>query len=227
MKIGIIVAMSKEFSQIQNLLSDCEQVVKGNYNYVTGTLHNKYIILQHSGIGKVNAALGAENLIKDFSPDIIISTGVAGGADTDLEVMDVVVSSSCAYHDVYCGTENEFGQVQDMPAKYPSPDYIIQATKSIKAKQRIVPGLIVTGDWFVDNTEKMKEILSHFPQAKAVDMESCAIAQTTYLHNIPFCSFRIISDIPLKPNNKKQYYDFWSEIADSSFQITKQFIEKI
>ena len=89
------------------------------------------------------------------------------------------------------------------------------------------PGLIVTGDWFVDSKEKMREIVGHFPEAKAVDMESAAIAQTCYLSHVPFISFRVISDIPLRDTDASQYHDFWNTIADNSFQVTKTFVEQL
>lgn len=67
------------------------------------------------GIGKVNAAAGAVELIRNFEPDCIISTGVAGGIDSCLKVMDVVASRQIVYHDVWCGEGNAYGQIQGLP----------------------------------------------------------------------------------------------------------------
>ena len=89
------------------------------------------------------------------------------------------------------------------------------------------PGLIVTGDWFVDSKDKMREIIGHFPEAKAVDMESCAIAQTCYINNVPFISFRVVSDIPLRDTDASQYHNFWDTVAEKSFQVTKTFVESL
>ncbi len=89
------------------------------------------------------------------------------------------------------------------------------------------PGLIVTGDWFVDTKEKMREIVGHFPEAKAVDMESCAIAQVCHIYKVPFISFRVISDIPLRDTDASQYHNFWDTVAEKSFQTTKTFIESL
>jgi adenosylhomocysteine nucleosidase len=86
---------------------------------------------------------------------------------------------------------------------------------------------MVSGDWFVDTKEKMREILSHFPDAKAVDMESCSIAQTCYIYKVPFLSFRIISDIPLKDTDASQYFDFWNRMAEGSFNVTRRFLGKL
>ena len=73
----------------------------------------------------------------------------------------------------------------------------------------------------------MRSIVELFPEAKAVDMESCAIAQTCYIHQVPFISFRIISDIPLRDTNASQYHNFWDTIAQHSFHITKTFVESL
>ena len=209
MKIGMIVAMDKELKQLRPLFPE-----------------NK-VILQKSGIGKVNAAIQTVEMIRQYKPDVIISSGCAGGNGDDVNVQDVVVSSELAYHDVYCGTAIDsttvYGQVQGLPARYQADPYLLEKALLTGAK----PGLIVTGDWFVDSKDKMLEIISHFPEAKAVDMESCAIAQACYINKVPFISFRVISDIPLRDTDASQYHNFWDTIAENSFQVTKAFIESL
>lgn len=209
MKIGVIVAMDKELKQLQQLFS------------------SENIIIQKSGIGKVNAAIQAVEMIRQHKPDVIISSGCAGGNGDDINIQDVVVSSQLTYHDVYCGTAidntTQYGQVQGLPARYEADSILLEKALKTGAK----PGLIVTGDWFIDSKEKMREIISHFPEAKAVDMESAAIAQACYIYKVPFISFRVISDIPLRDTDASQYHDFWNTIADNSFHVTKTFIESL
>lgn len=228
MRIGIIVAMDKELRQLQEVFK------------------NSDVLVQKCGIGKVNAALGAQRMINEFHPDCIISSGCAGGNGDDVNIQDVIVSSELCYHDVYCGTaidENTiYGQVQGLPARYQADPYLLQKALDVREELATAPqdnsplsslhstlhtGLIVTGDWFVDSKEKMREIIGHFPEAKAVDMESCAIAQTCYINKVPFISFRIISDLPLKDTDASQYHNFWDNVAERSFQITKTFVEKL
>ena len=214
MKIGIIVAMDKELHQLQQLFNSDD------------------VLVQKCGIGKVNAALGAQRMINEFHPDCIISSGCAGGNGDDINVQDVVVSAELCYHDVYCGTAIDnttiYGQVQGLPARYPADPYLLRKSSELKVEGlEIHPGLIVTGDWFVDSREKMREIIGHFPDAKAVDMESCAIAQTCYINKVPFISFRVISDIPLRDTDASQYHNFWETIAEHSFQVTRTFVESL
>ena len=209
MKIGMIVAMDKELKQLRPLFAEDK------------------VILQKSGIGKVNAAIQTVEMIRQYKPDVIISSGCAGGNGDDVNVQDVVVSSELAYHDVYCGTAIDsttvYGQVQGLPARYQADPYLLKKALLTGAK----PGLIITGDWFVDSKDKMREIIGHFPEAKAVDMESCAIAQTCYINKVPFISFRVISDIPLRDTDASQYHNFWDTVAEKSFKTTKTFIESL
>ena len=214
MKIGIIVAMDKELRQLQQVFKDSD------------------VLVQKCGIGKVNAALGAQKMINEFHPDCIISSGCAGGNGDDINVQDIVVSSELCYHDVYCGAAIDdttvYGQVQGLPALYQADPHLLEKALSLPTTDiKLHPGLIVTGDWFVDSKEKAREIIGHFPEAKAFDMESCAIAQTCYINNVKFISFRVVSDIPLRDTDASQYHDFWNTVAENSFQTTRAFVESL
>ena len=166
-------------------------------------------------------------MLLTYHPDLILSTGCAGGADVALNVTDVVVGTHYTYHDVYCGSEVAYGQFVGMPATFPADDTLVHKALSLNCDTKIHGGLMVSGDWFVDSREKMRDILSHFPQAKAVDMESCAIAQVCYTYHVPYLSFRIISDVPLSDHKASQYFDFWSRMANGSFEVTRSFIESL
>ncbi len=209
-KIGIIVAMDKELKQLQTLFAD------------------ENVRVEKCGIGKVNAALGAQRMINEFHPDVVISSGCAGGNGPQVQIQDVVVSAELAYHDVYCGAAIDnvtvYGQVQGLPARYVADPVLLEKAQRLP---NVHPGLIVTGDWFVDSKEKMREIIGHFPEATAVDMESCAIAQTCYLSGVPFISFRVVSDKPLDDTDASQYHDFWNTVAERSFLTTKLFAESL
>jgi adenosylhomocysteine nucleosidase len=213
MKVGIIVAMDKELRQLHQLFDGTD------------------VVVQKCGIGKVNAALGAQRMINEFNPDVIISSGCAGGNGDEIQIQDVVVSARLVYHDVYCGTAidnaTQYGQVQGMPACFEPAPWLLEKATCLDCGVKVHAGLIATGDWFVDSREKMREIVGKFPEVKAVDMESCAIAQTCYINKVPFISFRVISDLPLKDTDASQYHDFWNSVAEHSFAVTKSFVESI
>ncbi|HBN46218.1 MAG TPA: 5'-nucleosidase [Prevotella sp.] len=229
-KIGIIVAMDKEFAQLRTLLDDCRTERRHHKDFVIGTMEGAEIILQQCGIGKVNSAIGAVEMIDCYAPDLVMSTGVAGGADVSLNPLDVVVATECAYHDAYCGEEVERGQIMGMPPRFACPKDLVNKALSLNGVvdgTAVRSGLTVSGEWFVDSRGKMREILSDFPDAMAVDMESCSIAQTCHIYHTPFISFRIISDVPLKDNKGAQYFDFWNRMAEGSFEITRHYLQAL
>ncbi len=77
MKLGIITAMSEEHAQIAALLEQREDILVDGRTYTTGKLAHHEIVLMQCGIGKVNAAVGATQLIARFAPEAIINSGCA------------------------------------------------------------------------------------------------------------------------------------------------------
>ena len=211
MKILVLVAMEKEYRQLQ-------------------ALSNDNIIVMMTGIGKVNAAVNATRAILQHKPDLVVSSGCAGGASIELNVMDVVVGESVAYHDVYCclGNDEQYGQIQGMPLYYHAPEHLVEMAKALDYSHGTIhAGLIASGDWFVDSLEKICEITAHFPETIAIDMESAALAQTCHVMGVPFISFRIISDVPAKGNNLSDYNNFWDTVSNNSFAVTREFLKNI
>ena len=226
MKIGVITAMSSEYKQLAALLKNSTEIQGDIFNYIKGEMNQHEIILMQSGIGKVNAAAGTVELIRNFAPQCIISTGCAGGIDTCLDVMDVVVSQKLVYHDVWCG-EGSYGQVQGLPAYFEGNETLLQCAASLQTDTKIWSGLICTGDKFITDRSELDTIKEKFSDGLAVDMESTAIAQVAYLYKVPFISFRIISDTPGAKNHSEQYQNFWGEMANRSFKVTETFLASI
>ncbi len=225
--IGVLTAMSVEYRQVAAMMQDIETVQSGPQEFLVGTLGESRVVLLQCGIGKTNAATGVTNLIMTFHPNYIISTGVAGGIDAQLDVMDVVIGQEVCYHDVYCGDNCDPGQVQGLPRLFKGDEHLVAIATSLEADVRVVPGLICTGDQFITNRDELDVIKEKYPQGLAVDMESGAIAQVCHLWNVPFLSFRIISDTPGVKAHFEQYLNFWDTMADKSFTVTKEFLSKI
>lgn len=216
--------MSVEYNQLAKMMTETSEIVEDGLNYRVGLIGENKVVLIQCGIGKVNAAMCSTLLIRRFKPDYVISTGVAGGVDVSIRVMDVVVSTQQVYHDMWCGPGNAWGQVQGLPERLESSQELLKVATTLNTQTRIVPGLICTGDLFVSKPEEQQLIKKNFPEAMAVDMESCAIAQVCHLNGIPFISFRIISDTPGEKDNISQYVDFWKSMADTSFAVTRDFL---
>jgi adenosylhomocysteine nucleosidase len=225
--IGVLTAMSVEFKQIASILTETKTEKIGPQEFLVGKLADKTIVLLQCGIGKVNAATGITNLIIHYKPDSVVSTGVAGGIDACLKIMDVVVSSATCYHDVSCGDDVDPGQIQGLPRFFESDRAMTETATSLSSDVRIVPGLICTGDQFITNREQLNVIKATYPEGLAVDMESAAIAQVCHLYGVPFVSFRIISDTPGAEAHFEEYLNFWQTMADKSFSVTRLFLNSL
>ena len=129
------------------------------------------------------------------------------------------------------------GQIQGMPPRFSGNDVLLSCAlnltqsdsiaSQIPAGMKIHDGLICTGDQFITDRVDLDAIKERFSEGLAVDMESAAIAQVCYLYEIPFLSFRIISDTPGVDSHIQQYENFWGEMADRSFRITELFLNSL
>lgn len=225
MKIGIIVAMEKE---MELLLPVVEEPVKEHcegYDMIRGIISGHEVMVMHCGIGKVNAAVGTKAMADLFSPDIVINTGVAGGADLSMHVLDVLIADGVAYHDVWCGPGTEYGAAAGCPGIF-LPEISAAVRDKING-EKIKYGLICSGDKFITSAAEIDYIKSNFPEALAVDMESAAIAQVCYLKRLPFMIIRVISDTPGAEENISQYCNFWNDAPRQTFGILTDVLDII
>lgn len=198
MKFGIIGAMDEEIEFIKSEMDNKQEFEIANSLFIEGTINDNLVVLVKSGIGKVNAAMTTTILIERFQPSHIINTGSAGGFDNSLEVGDVVVGKQLVYHDVDVTAFNyEFGQVPQLPPTFKSDDELIKKAISILDELKInyQSGLIATGDSFMSDVERVKQVKEIFPRMLAAEMEGTAIAQVCHQYAIPFIVIRSISDI--------------------------------
>lgn len=201
-KAGIIVAMDVELRALE------KAGVKGAVK---------------SGIGKVNAARAATELILTGKPDFIINSGCAGGMDSRLSVGDFVVGSQCAWHDVWCGGSNPIGLVEGMPQRFDADPFLLSAASRLPGNP--VQGLLVSGDQFYISQEEDSRIAALYPDVLAADMESAAVAQICHYYKVPFISFRAISDVHTSDKVQAETYEaFWKNIADSSFRLLMEYL---
>ena len=220
-KIGIIFAMNKELELFAYAVSDFTKEKGKSHTFYHGILENCELFAAVSGIGKVNAALCAADLIETFAPDFILNIGISGGLSDKLHIGGYIIGSDIVYHDVWCGEPNAYGQIQEFPALYHSAPELCEKLSGYPQ------GLICCGDKFITQTGELAAISRHFPEALAVDMESAAIAQTCYIYNIPLLCLRQISDIPGHPFSEQQYADFWKNAAQQTVNLLPNLIKSL
>ena len=225
MTIAILVAMGKELNLLLPLLKNTKSETIDGFTFHSGKIGDNDIVAMQCGIGKVNAAIGTLTLLNNYKPELVINTGVAGGASQDAHVMDVIVGSTIAYHDVWCGPGTQYGEASGYPLYFESDK---RFTNLIPNRADIKRGLICSGDKFIASIEEVQTIQKAFPEVLAVDMESATIAQVCYLRKVPVMVMRVISDSPGASNdNTAQYNDFWQDAPAHTFNLVQELLKQI
>ncbi|MDR2542976.1 MAG: 5'-methylthioadenosine/adenosylhomocysteine nucleosidase [Treponema sp.] len=204
--VGIIGAMENEISLLCETMGDFFTEKIGGFDFFTGKIEGKEVVVLRCGIGKVNAAVGCALLIQSFNPNYIINTGSAGGIKPELNVGDAVISTGLVYHDVDVTAFNYLpGQLPGQPQIFPVEESLVQlaenAVDELK-REKILPdsfnhcrGLIGSGDAFMHEVERINAVCRLFPDLTAVEMEGAAIAHCCRLFAIPALVIRSLSDI--------------------------------
>ena len=217
--------MQKEINLLVNILENLKELCFENETIYEGSIDSHDIILAKCGIGKVNAAVNTFRLIRSLNPDLVINSGVAGGAG--LPIGSLLVAEKVAYDDVWCGPGTLYGQADGMPLFFEPYPLVIELLKDSDSHDKFNFGLICSGDKFISTAEEIAFIKHHFPEVKAVDMESAAIAQVCTLTNKPFAILRVVSDTPGEGENISQYKDFWIKAPEKTFQAVNFIIRAL
>src|SRR5262249_35266444 len=91
--IAILGAMTVEVETRGQELTDRQEPNVRGVRFTAGSLKGRRVVLAHSGMGKVNAALAATLLVEQFQPTHVLFTGIAGGVNPDLRPGDVVIGA--------------------------------------------------------------------------------------------------------------------------------------
>ncbi|MDR2305486.1 MAG: 5'-methylthioadenosine/S-adenosylhomocysteine nucleosidase [Treponema sp.] len=235
--IGIIGAMEDEITLLRRAIEDAGAANISGIEFYTGKLEGKDVALLRCGICKVNAAIGATLLIHTYRPELVINTGSAGGVDPTLHFGDAVIAEGMVQHDVDVTAFNYvLGQVPGGPPMYSAPEEIIrkaeEAVNQLKA-EKILPsdfnhvrGIIASGDIFVHSREVFDHIRKNFPEARAVEMEGAAIAQTCAAFQVPSLIIRALSDVA-NSESPVDFSEFLPMASKHSAEIVRRIIKNL
>jgi len=228
MKIAIIGAMEEEVIILREKLVNRSETKVAGYEFTTGTLNDQDVILLKSGIGKVNAAMSTTILLQQFKPDYVLNTGSAGGYLESLNVGDIVISTEVRHHDVDVTVFGyEYGQVPGMPAAFEADPLLVKVAENSGNQItdiQIAKGLIVTGDSFMNDPNRVQFVRDQFEELIAVEMEAAAIAQVCYQFGVPFVVIRALSDIAGKESDVS-FEQFLDTAARNSSELVSKAVE--
>ena len=223
--IGIIGAMDIEVNGITEKMTDTKTRTISGVRFVSGKLGNKECVVAKCGIGKVNAAITAQTMILEFSPDKIINTGIAGSTSNKTHIGYIVISDSVIQHDMDTTILGDKpgtlflpdGTVTDIPC---SRELIADLEKAcIKTGEKnYIIGKTATGDQFISGNDKRSALNEKFG-AVACEMEGGSIGQVCYVNKVPFAVLRSISDSMSDEDDAVEYSVFSRSAAEKAINI--------
>lgn len=195
--IGIIGAMDEEIELLLSSMEQQNRVERAGIIYVEGEIEGRQVVVCKSGVGKVNAAVTTQILIDRFQTTTILFTGVAGAVNPELNVGDIVISSTCMQHDMdvtplgFAKGIIPYQEVSEFAADPALIQLAEQACTVLGANYRI--GKVLSGDQFIASVEKVASLYQEL-QGACTEMEGAAVAQVCHMHRIPFVVLRSMSD---------------------------------
>jgi len=219
MIIGIIGAMQQEIKLLTESMKIKETKTIGMREYYIGELFEKEVVLVFSKCGKVAAASTVTTLIEIFKVNLVIFTGVAGGADKALNIGDIIIADKLVQHDMDASALPGFRRFE-IPllgidtfmasdkmvslARISAQQYISKYMKDDVSQcdlaefnistPNVVVGTVASGDQFVADGKKVNSLANEINNLKCIEMEGAAVAQVCYEHNVDYIVFRVISD---------------------------------
>lgn len=227
--LGIIGAMDVEVDSIKSELENIEIKNIATMDFCKGIIAGKEVVVVKCGVGKVNAAICTQILISVFGVSALINTGVAGSLNNDINICDIVVSTSALEHDMDVTVLGYAkGVIPGMDqSEFKADENLIKLAKD-SAKEagldvKVLEGKVVSGDQFI-GTHEVKNYLRDNFNGDCAEMEGASIAHTAYLNKIPYVVIRAISD-KAEGGLQMYYPTFEAKAAENSIKLINYMVK--
>ncbi len=195
--IGAVIAMQSEADILLDSMEIFNSITICGKQIHIGKTFNKDVVVCVCGVGKVNAAIGAQILIDKYNVTKILNFGVAGSLNTHTSLCQVYQISYAVQFDfdlvqlngTTIGTLNEYTE-----------NYLALNTLDLTFEHR----KLGTADRFNDSPNDYKLLTAELG-ADIRDMEGGAIAQAAIAAKLPIYSIKAISDVAGSGSTTEQF----------------------
>ena len=195
--IGAVIAMQSEADILLKEMQIYRSLTVSGKNIHVGKAYGKDVAVCVCGVGKVNAALGAQLLVSKFDAKKLLNFGVAGGLNQDTQL--------CAVYQIGEAVQFDFDLVQLNGTKIGTlNEYEENYLKLNGLKLNIPAKKLGTADRFNDSETDFK-LLTEELKADIRDMEGAAIVQAAYAAELPVYSIKAISDVAGSGSTTEQF----------------------
>ena len=195
--IGVVIAMQSEADILLDEMKIVRSLTVSGKNVHVGKAYGKDIAVCVCGVGKVNAALGAQILISKFDAAKLLNFGVAGGLNSGTELCQVYQIKSAVQFDFDLTQLNgtKIGTLDEYTENYLDLNFL---------KAEFPKKNLGTSDRFNDSPADYA-LLTKELKADIRDMEGAAIVQAAYAAQLPVYSVKAISDVAGSGSTTEQF----------------------
>lgn len=195
--IGAVIAMQSEADILLDEMQVNRSLTVSGKTVHVGKAYGKEIAVCVCGVGKVNAALGAQLLVSKFDAEKLLNFGVAGGLNKGTELCQVYQISAAVQFDFDLVQLNgtKIGTLDEYQENY----LLLNQFKGAFAKKKLG-----TADRFNDSPADYK-LLTEELEADIRDMEGAAVVQAAYAAGLPVYSVKAISDVAGSGSTTEQF----------------------
>ena len=230
-KIGIIGAMETEVAALLEAMETGRTEIIADMTFHESLLHGREAVVVQCGVGKVNAGICTQTLIREFGATHIINTGVAGSLNNQIDIGDFVICVDAVQHDFDVSSlgfgrgEIPYTGISAFKSDPLLREKAVAAVRTDAPGHQVFEGRVCSGDQFIYKISQKEEILNNFG-GDCCEMEGAAIAQVCHLNHTPFVIIRAISD---KPDGSKivNFPEFSKEAAASCARIVCSMVSRL
>ena len=180
--------MTQESNALLHRVKERKRISIGGMPAWEISLSGQSCMLITSGMGAKRASQAARILVENFAPSSLISFGIGGAVEADLEIGDVVLPEAYCRFD-----EGTMGELKPL-TPWPASARLAASQELARHGRQLYVGTAVT-------TRGSQVISGQLGSLKhpVLEMETAGIAQVAGENGIPLLSLRSISDGPRAP----------------------------
>lgn len=186
--IGLIAAMTQESSALLRCVKHWQHFAVGPFRGNSFVISGQTCLLVTSGMGVRRAGEAARTLVERNTPRLLISFGIAGAVQADLDIGDVILPEAV------CKLEQGVPGALTPLASWPAAAREAATQALAKLGAHLFAGTAVT----TGGSQVMESQLGELKHP-ILEMETTGIAQVAADVGIPLLSLRSISDGPRSP----------------------------
>lgn len=198
MKRVFVIAMECEAEAVTRHLSGVGHAEISGRSVYTGDFRGEPAAVIVTGVGKVNAAAGAQLAIDRYDAETLVNVGVVGANDAAIKVADVFTVAKAFQCDFDLTPVNP--TPRGTPNEYETPFFELTPVAGLRS------AVCSTGDFFCNTFDDYPFVHDEMG-ATLREMEVAAIAHVAKRAGVRCCSIKAVSDVnyPGAPAPSEQY----------------------